>query len=429
MFQPLWRSTKRYKGAKGGRGSGKSHDRGLECLIRMIQDPDTDVACIREVQGTLADSVHKLLATKIHTQGMGAEFQVLENEIRRNGGRGKIIFKGMKDQNADSIKSMEGMDIAWWEEAQTASARSLELLRPTIRKAGSQIWFTWNPRFKSDPVDMFFNHTLRADEFDLVTANWWDNPYFTQELEDERQIDLRGDPDTYAHVWEGAYQAASDMQFIHDAAVRKAMAREVYTDISDELIMGVDVARYGDDRSTIFLRRGMDASTHKIITKEKLSTMQLAGLIKELSDSMDVDGVFIDETGVGAGVVDRCLQLQMDNVIGVNFASAPDRVVQGLPKTANKRAEMWAMMRMAIDAGLQLPQDDQLQSDLTGPLYKYNTDNAIILEKKEDMKKRGIRSPDKADALALTFAYPVTAKRVLQAHNNRQNRNHSPWDE
>lgn len=429
VFRPLWMSDKRYLGAKGGRGSGKSHDRGTNVLIRMIDEPDTDVACIREVQGTLAESVHKLLATKIHSLGMGAEFQILENEIRRNGGRGKAIFRGMKDQNADSIKSLEGIDIAWWEEAQTASKRSLELLRPTIRKPGSQIWFTWNPRFKSDPVDVFFNHTLSDEEKTLVTANWNHNPWFTKELEDERQIDLRGERDTYEHVWEGAYQAASDMQFIQDREVRAAMAREAYTDLSDVLIMGVDVARYGDDSTRIVFRRGMDAASMPSIELRKLDTMTVAGRVKELSDQHNVDAVFIDETGVGAGVVDRCLQLQMDNVIGVNYANSADRSVPGLEKCANKRAEMWALMRMAIRQGLQLRQCERLQADLTGPLYKFNVDNAILLEKKEDMKKRGLRSPDEADALGLTFAYPVTARRVMEAHKRQQARaeTYNPW--
>lgn len=427
VFRPLWMSDTRYLGAKGGRGSGKSHDRATNLLIRMIDEPDTDVACIREIQGTLAESVHKLLADKIHGLGMGAEFQVLENEIRRIGGRGKIIFKGMKDQNADSIKSMEGVDIAWWEEAQTASSRSLQLLRPTIRKPGSQVWFTWNPRFKSDPVDVFFNHTLADEEKTLVTANWYDNPWFTDELEAERQIDLRGDRDTYEHVWEGAYQAASDMQFIQDREVRAAMEREVYTDLSDVLIMGVDVARYGDDSTRIVFRRGMDASSMPSIEMNKADTMTVAGKVKELSDRHGVDAVFIDETGVGAGVVDRCLQLQMDNVIGVNYSSKADRDVPGLEKCANKRAEMWALMRMAIRQGLQLPKSERLQADLTGPLYKFDVHNAILLEKKEDMKKRGLRSPDEADALGLTFAYPVTARRVM-AQFERDRRNAEPYN-
>lgn len=427
VFRPLWHSTKRYKGAKGGRGSGKSHDRGTELLVRMTQDYDLDAACIREVQGTLADSVHKLLADKIQSLQMGSEFQVLENEIRRNGG-GKIIFKGMKDQNADSIKSMEGVGIAWWEEAQTASKRSLELLRPTIRKAGSQIWFTWNPRFKHDPVDVFFNHTLDESEKTLVTANWYNNPWFTEELEAERQIDLRGDRDTYEHVWEGAYQAAADTQFILDRDVRAAIKREAYTDLTDVLIMGVDVARFGDDTTTIFMRRGQDA-TGEVHRFRKLDLMQVAARVKDLSDRNDVDAVFIDETGLGAGVVDRCKQLQMDNVIGVNFSAGPDRMVQGMPKVKNKRAEMWALMRMAIQTDLQLPDDEELFADLTGPLYSFDTNNAIQLEKKEDMKKRGLRSPDKADALALTFAYPVTAKRVERAHDMRQRREetYNPW--
>ena len=131
--------------------------------------------------------------------------------------------------------------------------------------------------------------------------------------------------------------------------------------------------------------------------------------------------------GVGGGVVDRLVQLGMTNVFGVNFGSAADRSIPGCPRTANKRAEMWATMREAIRTGLALPDDDGLADELTAPLYSYDPHNAILLEKKADMKKRLLRSPDRADALALTYAYPVTARRVMQAHEAVTLDSYNPW--
>lgn len=217
------------------------------------------------------------------------------------------------------------------------------------------------------------------------------------------------------------------MQLISRRDVEAARKREAYTDLSDVVVLGVDVARFGDDDSIIYVRRGMDARSDGFVRLKKVDTMTLAGRVKEESDRLNADMVFIDETGVGAGVVDRCRQLGMDNVMGVNFGATADRVVQGQAKAANKRAEMWLTLRTAITSGLSLPDNDDLAGELTAPLYSYDAHNAILLEKKADMKKRLLRSPDIADALALTYAYPVTARRVMAAHNATQAQAYDPW--
>lgn len=430
VFAPLWSAPDaRFLGAHGGRGSGKSQDAANRVVTKMLEERNIRCACIREVQNSIKDSVHQLLVKAIQRAGVGDQFEVLEQEIRCLSTGSTAIFKGMKDQNAESIKSMEGVKYCWWEEAQTASDNSIRLLRPTIREPGSQIWFTWNPRKKTDPVDLLMRGgSLKPGESVLVEANYYDNPWFPDELELERSIDKRGDADNYAHVWLGAYQSSSDMQFIGDRDVRAAMSREApYTDLSDVLILGVDVARFGDDSSFIVARRGNDARSIPPIKLDKVDTMQLAGRVKEQSDALDADAVFIDEGGIGAGVVDRCHQLGMRNVVGVNFGGAADRVIQGLPKCKNKRSQMWATMRMGIQSGLALRDDNGLSAELTGPLYSYDENNAIQLEKKRDMKKRGLKSPDEGDAIALTYAYPVTARRVMEAHNARHSKDYDPW--
>ena len=164
--------------------------------------PGTRGVCIREVQKSLKESAKKLIEDKIQALGVGALFEVQNAEIITPGG-GSILFQGMQDHTAESIKSLEGMDWAWVEEAQTLSARSWSMLRPTIRKEGSEIWASWNPRLRSDPVDKFFK--TGGDGIVSVKANWRDNPWFPHVLEDERQRDLKNDPDGYAHTWEGDY--------------------------------------------------------------------------------------------------------------------------------------------------------------------------------------------------------------------------------
>jgi phage terminase large subunit len=130
-------------------------------------------------------------------------------DVIQTPGDGVIVFQGMQDHTAESVKSMEGFSRAWVEEAQTLSERSLQLLRPTIRSDGSELWFSWNPRRKTDPVDAMLRGPNPPSNSVVVRANWADNPYFPEVLEQERQDCLRTDPDQYAHIWEGDYASVS----------------------------------------------------------------------------------------------------------------------------------------------------------------------------------------------------------------------------
>jgi len=198
----------RYKGAYGGRGSGKSHAFAEYVILRAVQEK-TDIVCIREVQKSLSQSVKKLLESKIETLGLGAFFDVQQTVIKaRNGG--VIIFQGLQDHTADSIKSLQGYAIAWVEEAQSLSARSLELLRPTIREPGSEILFTWNPNSPTDPVDTLLRGGDPPADSIVREVNWSDNPWFPDVLLAELEYDRRRDPDKYMHVWEGKYWENSE---------------------------------------------------------------------------------------------------------------------------------------------------------------------------------------------------------------------------
>lgn len=201
VFVPLLQ-PKRYLGVYGGRGSGKSHFCAEYVIAKAIAG--ARIACIREVQNSIKDSVKQLIVDKILGHGLESMFEILEQEIR--GPRGSlIVFKGMQSYNAANIKSLEGFDLAWVEEAQTLSQHSLDLLRPTFRKEGSQLLFAWNPRYKTDAVDKFFRSGQR-DDMITVRANWYDNPWFKKTpLYQDMLKDFDIDPDKAEHVWNGAY--------------------------------------------------------------------------------------------------------------------------------------------------------------------------------------------------------------------------------
>lgn len=207
VFEPLL-DPSRYKGAWGGRGSGKSQFFADAILIDALKHPGLRVLCCREIQKSLKESAKRLIESKIEDYGLAGLFDAQSSEIKTPGG-GVIVFAGLQDHTSESIKSYEGFDRAWVEEAQTVSHRSLNLLRPTIRKPGSELWFSWNPRFDTDAVD----EMLRGDETPTgaktVTANWSDNPWFPDELEQERIDCQRQQPEQYEHIWEGGYATVS----------------------------------------------------------------------------------------------------------------------------------------------------------------------------------------------------------------------------
>jgi len=179
-------------------------------LVRVAMlNPGFRGVCIREVQKSLKESAKRLIEDKIASFGVGSMFDVQEAVIKTPGD-GVIIFQGMQDHTSESVKSLEGFDVAWCEEAQSLSQRSLTLLRPTIRKDGSELWFSWNRTRKVDPVDALLTQGSPPTDSLVVKANWSDNPWFPDVLNQERLDDQRDRPDQYEHVWEGDYAKVTE---------------------------------------------------------------------------------------------------------------------------------------------------------------------------------------------------------------------------
>ena len=225
----------RYKGTYGGRGSGKSHTYAELLLLAHILDPGTSSVCIREVQKSIAQSVKRLLENKIDEHELYPYFEVLESVIRNKRGRGVITFQGMQNHTADSIKSLEGYDRAWVEEAQSLSQRSLDLLRPTIRQGGSELWFSWNPEEPTDPIDLLLRGENLPPDAIVIQANFTENPWFPEVLRAEMEFDKIRDPFKYRHVWLGEYNQRKEA-----LVFRNWRIQEFDTDPHAEFMFGGD---------------------------------------------------------------------------------------------------------------------------------------------------------------------------------------------
>ena len=249
-----------------------------------------------------------------------------------------------------------------------------------------------------------YRHLWKTRHIDSRTVEGTNKDYL------EEMVRTYGEDSDIAKVRvRGLFPSASSLQFIAQSTVDAAKARICKPDQTDALVLGVDVARFGDDESTIYFRRGRDAKTIPPIVLHQVDTMQLAGHVLQCINKFGAIAAFVDEGGIGSGVVDRLRQLNAP-VYGVQFGSKPLGAVHlaAGEKVANRRAEMWAIMRDWLKTG-SIPDVPDLEADLTGVEYSFNARDEIQLERKSDMKKRGLSSPDHGDGLALTFAMPVAA--------------------
>jgi len=230
----------------------------------------------------------------------------------------------------------------------------------------------------------------------------------TNKTQIEKWIEAYGEDSDFIRVRvKGEFPRVGAMEFISRARAEEAAKREAVAYAYEPIIVGVDVARFGDDETVVVVRQGRDARTHPPLRLRGLDTMQVAARVAEVYDGLHADAIFVDGGGVGGGVIDRLRQLRYP-VFEVQFGSKPDgaNVEDPSVKFANKRAEIWGALRYWLSRGA-IPDEMELIEQLSGVLYGFNARDEIQLERKEDMRKRGVSSPDWADALAVTFALPV----------------------
>jgi phage terminase large subunit len=398
-----FRNPKRIKGAVGGRGAGAKSWSIASLIIQRANYQRAHVACLREVQLTLEESVWKLTAQTIDRlmyPGWTVNKTSIDNKLGSH-----IIFRGLSDMTADNIKSLEDFDIVWLEEAQNISEESLSKLFPTIRKPGSELWFGMNPEEEVDPI--LARTQNRSDALIIrLDPGAADNPWWTSELQREMDEDFARDPELAEHVWNGAPRAQGERSVMSRVLVRAAMNRSLLEDPQGVVELGVDVARFGDDRSVIYKRRGMKVIGEKVLKGS--DTQQVARTAWDMAGRNPQVKIKVDDSGVGGGVTDKLRDLGA-KVLPVNNGGKPGD--EKLYTTAAD--EQW--FTFPINEA-DIPDDPELMQELTGRQYQYTPDDRRKVEAKKDFKKRYGRSPDKADGLLLCFYKPlVYSAKTIQA--------------
>ena len=400
VFKELLTLKKRVKLYYGGRSGGKSYAFADSLLLKARQEK-LFIVCLREIQSSIKDSVKKLLEDRIEHYGF-QDYKVFETRIENQVTGSVFAFKGLRDQDPQKIKSLEGADIAWIEEAQTISKKSFDILLPTIRKKGSEIWISMNRELENDPVWVALGANPDENTF-VKKVNFYDNPFCPKEMIELALKTKKTAPEDYQHIWLGEPVSEISSKLIAPVLVRRAQSNSFF-ETTSPLVIGLDIARFGDDESVFCFRRGRIVEKFEVFKKK--DTVQLADIASRYLEDYQPKKLFMDIGANGAGVYDILMDRGFGPLIkGVFFgakAMNPDRYV-------NKRAEMWdgILSFLSQDLEVLLPQDDKLFGDLTSVNKKYDAMGRLLLESKEEIKKRLGRSPDRGDALALTFAAPV----------------------
>ncbi len=379
----------------------------------MNQAP-VNIICGREIQKSLRESSYLSVKQEIYRLGYGDRFKLKESDgIIESHTGARAVFIGLQQHTVDSIKSYESFHWAWIEEAQSVSKQSLETLIPTLRTDG---WFeielggrafcfplrmflyTMNPYSWDDPINLVLPES-RAD-VRRIKINYPDNPWFPAALEEERKEAERiMSPEEYSRIWLGIPYDNAERAIMSRGAVLQAMARKVSTD--GGIVVGADIARFGDDATVFVKRQGLQVVDIQIL--HKLDTQEVASRLATFAEGGKIN---IDDTGVGGGVTDK-LRRMGQNVNAVNFGAAPiDK-----KKYPDIISEMWFNLAGLLPQ-IGLKDDNELLGELASRQFKYTADERRKVESKEEYKKRtGRHSPDRADAAILCFYQP----RVIRA--------------
>ena len=428
-FKPLIRKA-RYKVLYGGRGSGKSYFL-AELAVEVSRRIGTVILCAREFQGSLDDSVYQLLIETIDRLGYADEFDILKSTITHKGTGAKFVFYGIKN-NVTKIKSIQGVGVCWVEEAEAVTKNSWDVLIPSIRgDKNAEIWVSFNPKnILDDTYQRFIVHPPKDSI--VLKANYDINPHFadTPLLADMLECKER-DEDLYRHIWLGEPVADSELAIIKPSWIEAAIDahEKLGFPAAGRRILGFDVADEGDDANATVLRYGSVVTDMQQWRGQDV--IYSADKVYLYAQEQNIDRIVYDNIGVGAGVK---AQFRRKNgkvqTLGFNAGGAvykPDAKYTDDKKNrdmfANIKAQAWWMVRdrfyktwRAVHHGDSYTEDqlislssslhelEYLTAELSRPQVDYDQNGRVKVESKKDMRKRGIPSPNRADALVMAFA-------------------------
>jgi len=406
-LKPFWKQKARTKVIYGGRASSKTWD-AAGVAVALSKNYTMKFLCTRQFQNRITESVYTVIKTQIERFGLKDQFTITNNRITHNATGSEFVFYGLW-RNIDEIKSLEGIDVCWIEEAHNLTQEQWDILEPTIRKEGSEFWIIFNPRLRTDFVYKNFVINTPAN---CITRkiNFDENPFLSQTMLDLIEAKKKEDYDDYRHIYLGEPRAEEYNSLFSYEMIDNAMTNDanVEVDRSGVFVYALDVARYGSDSSALSKRKGYH--TYELSTRQGISTMELASWVayQAKQESRMPDAIIVDTIGVGAGVADRLTQMGFPVIEGNGSMKADNE------EYLNKRTEMYFNLKNFLARGGRLPKDDELLEELVSITYAFTESGKVKLASKDSIKADLGRSPDKADTIAMQLFTEIVPQEMLE---------------
>ena len=384
----------RYYLAEGGRGSGKSQAF-ARIILYIAEKKKVRVCCGRETQNSIEESVYRLLVDLIKRYELN--FSITNSKITHNVTKSEIIFRGFREQGVENTKGMEGFDIVWVDEAQTLSKRTIDVVVPTIRKPNSVIWFTMNRFVRNDPA---YEFCMGRNNCLHVHIDYFDNPFCTKELIDEANLCKQLNDKDYRHIWLGEpMEQASDYLF-NSGKVSKMSKIQSFGDLyQHQRVMGIDFAAKGNDLCVATVLDRVSLTQWKVVAQEAWSepdSMVSIGKIVDLIGKYKPTAACLDIGGMGYVVYNRLQEL------GIRINPFDGAVQEGVPNEyGNTRAWGYYTLNEYVNNEWIIMNSPETEKELLDIRFKYKSNGERLILSKDEMRKDGIHSPDRADSLMM----------------------------
>ena len=385
----------RYHMVDGGRGGGKS-----QAIARIIlyagETKKLRVVCGREIMNAIAESVYAILVDLIRDHDLS--WTIYRDKLVHKVTETEINFKGFREQGRVNIKGLEGVDILWIDEAQSIVQNTLDIIVPTIRKNKSKVFFSMNRYLKTDAV---YSDFANREDCQHININFDENPFCPASLIHEAELCKAKSDEDYNHIWLGhPREEADDYLFNPDELDGCKVVDLMDRGQTPDVILGVDIARYGEDKCIGAVLERMTATRFRVSHIErwgKKSLMETVGRIMDMRANYSACITVVDGDGVGGGVYDRLAENKLKNIVEFRGGQAPLKKELYL----NRRAEAYGYLKDLVSRGLIRINYDSLLKELETIRFKFDSYGRMAIMRKEDMKKLGIKSPDEADAVMM----------------------------
>jgi len=395
-LEPLFKTKKRFIAIEGGRCSGKSWGVAMATVLKGSQG--LPCVCCRDIASSMDKSIYTLIGDTIERMGI-IGWRDKQREFTHSSG-GSIYTMGLKGgsklETRTRIKGLEGIMWAWLEEAESATEEVLNIYKRTIRKTGSQQIYTYNRYLDSDPVHRMFVSNINKKTTEHIHIDYDENPFCPKEEYEEAERLKDNDNDFWLHIYKGEPMAQASQAILSRVKVMAAMGRK--PDKEGGIEIGADIARYGDDMTVFFKRKGLTVIDVKEYKKQSIpeTARQLMAFASQHTNPFTIP-IKIDDSGLGGGVTD-ILRENKYKAIPINNGQC----AKNKDKYPNAISEQWFELAKQIDK-IVLPSNDRLKMELTSRFFKIDSKSKRCIESKDDYKKRGFKSPDYADACLLCF--------------------------